>query len=69
VHRLVHAQPLDVGPVEDGAPLPRHLLGSISSGELDVLRVRRRLEPLDQVASGKPTQGITIDHASTQRMR
>ena len=70
MHRLVEPQPLDVGPVEHVAPLARHLVGGQDSGEGDVLRlgVSARAGARGR-PSGKPSQGMTIDQASTQRMR
>jgi hypothetical protein len=37
--------------------------------EGDVLRLRLRLERFDQVREREADHGITIDHASTQRIR
>ena len=71
VHRLVHAQRLRrTASRSTRALLARHLLGIEQRRERDVLRVAtvgsRRLI---SSPSGKPSHGITIDHASTQRMR
>jgi hypothetical protein len=68
VHRLVDAQPLDVGPVEHRAAA-RHLLGIAAASEGDVLRREVGSKRFSRSPSGKPTHGITIDHASTQRRR
>jgi hypothetical protein len=57
VHRLVHPQALDVGPVEHGIALTWHLLRVQQGGELDVLCLRSRLEPLQQVSQWEPHPG------------
>ena len=50
MNRLVHAQPLVVGPLQRGLGLPRHLPRIHQRLELDVLRLGRGLEPLQEIA-------------------
>ena len=68
MHRLIHPQPFDVRPRQHAGALPRHPLGIEQRLKRDVLRL---LSGSHASSSGneKPSQGTTIDHASTQRMR
>ena len=50
MHRLVHAQALDIWPVEHREALPGHLLRVVQGRETQVPGARGRLEALDQVA-------------------
>ena len=70
MHRLVQPQPLDVGPLVPRAVLPWHLLRIEQGLEAHVFRSAESAPPrLSSLLSWKPSQGITIDHASTQRSR
>ena len=57
MHRLVHAQRLDIGPVEHVRALPGHLLQVHQRREFDELRARARLQPLDEVAERESDPG------------
>src|SRR2546426_7415806 len=57
MHRLVDAEPFDVGPVEDATLLPGHLLRVEERGEGDVLGARRRLDPTEEIAEGEAEPG------------
>src|ERR671911_352479 len=46
---LIHSQRLDVGPFEDAALLSRHLLRIQESRKLDILRLRGRLQAIDDL--------------------
>ena len=70
VHRLVQPQTFDVRPLDSsGLRWPGICCGSSSVLEAHVLGVAGRLHLLQQLASGKPCHGMTIDQASTQRSR
>ena len=69
MHRFVDPQALDVRPAKDVALLARHPLGVEQSLERDVFAPPIGSTRSSNLASGKPDQGITIDHPSTHRMR
>ena len=63
-------QALDVRPLEHVASSgPGIRVGIEQRLERDVLRVADRLDRASSFDSEKPAHGMTIDHASTQRMR
>jgi hypothetical protein len=69
VHGLVHAQALDIRPVQHARADERHVFGIGQRHELDELRVAQRLDLLDQLGQRVADPGITIDQPSTQRRR
>ncbi len=48
MHRFVHPQTFDVGPVEDGEALVGHLFGAYDGFHLDVLSPWLRLDLVDE---------------------
>ena len=54
MHRLVHPQAFDVGPVENRQLLAGELPRIVERRELDELRLRRRLAPLDEIGEREP---------------
>jgi len=65
MHRLIQAQPLDIGPVESRAQQPRtlagHLRGIEQRGEFHVLRARGRLDAPDETAEADWTAAAQRD--------
>ena len=57
MHGLVHAQALDVGPVQDRCAQAGHLAGIVQRGELDKLCFALRVDALDQLAQRKANPG------------
>ena len=57
MHGLVHAETLDVGPLQYAGALAGHLLGIVQGGELDKLCFGQRIGALDQFAQGKSDPG------------
>jgi hypothetical protein len=53
IHGLVHAQAFHVRPLENVVALERQLLRIEQRGEFDVLRLRGRLEALDEIGERK----------------
>jgi len=66
VHCLVEAQPLHIR-ITNSRGTSRHLFGIEEGRELDEFAFDVGSHFLIRSASGKPTHGITIDQASTQR--
>ena len=70
MHGFIHAQAFDIGPVQSAAALSRHLRWAASTVlNATYLALAVGLKRASRSLSGKPTHGITIDQASTQRNR
>src|SRR6202047_65146 len=57
MHGLVHAETLDVRPLQYAGALAGHLLGIVQSSELDKLGFGQGFGALDQFAQGKSDPG------------